>query len=57
MPSNKKSETRVLVGVLTMFPHERKALREYANANSRKVLDQVRWVLLQNLKQDGFLKD
>lgn len=56
MPS-KKNDVRVLVGVLTMFPHEREALRKYANANSRKVLDQVRWVLLQNLKQDGFLKD
>lgn len=57
MTQPSKEEVRVLVGVLTMYPREREALRKYAIANSRKVLDQVRWVLLQNLKNDGFLKD
>lgn len=51
-----QSQQRVLSGSVLLTPTERDALKRSAQANSRKITDQMRWYIVQSLKIEGYLR-
>lgn len=56
MKQKETKNTRILAGAVLLFANERDALRKCSAVNSRKITDQMRWYILQGLKQDGYLE-
>jgi hypothetical protein len=54
--SDNQSQQRVLSGSVLLTPVERDALKRSAQANSRKITDQMRWYIVQSLKTEGYLR-
>jgi hypothetical protein len=53
---SKVSQQRVLSGSVLLTPAEREALKNSSEVNSRKMTDQMRWYIVQGLKNEGFLR-
>jgi hypothetical protein len=53
----KNQKQRVLSGTVLLTTTEREALKKSAEANSRKMTDQMRWYIVQGLRAEGFMQE